>query len=300
MIFFTFKLIFISCLSLVFLLCFGYPSYKKFQQKDTVVTEEQISTDPMKPLMITIFPWEHYTYNGWKENHNHSGTLDELCNTPEEYEDIVKCIDEKTFKHDDVIEKYTEGEHPSENDVTNDTIWTEGLTTIFTGKSFSMKVKYADADDDAWRVYFKNDLNYTILIHDPDFYVFTIIPNIIPKIKLNFEDSRSQLIYIDATYHQKMDRPSRPCTSSKTYSFTRCVADFVSGRVGCSWMFDNLGSRDLPDCSTAAQIQKMQWEYYLLWRKKQKNLIKHTGCYPPCTYVEYKLAEMPEIANERV
>ena len=102
------KIVFILCLSVFFIKYFGYPSYMKFQQKETVITENQVEFDPEKPVMITIFAWRGWWGNGWKGNQV-GIRLREFCNTSADFATIMTCIHEKNYSHDDLIARYTKG-----------------------------------------------------------------------------------------------------------------------------------------------------------------------------------------------
>jgi hypothetical protein len=51
----TGKCVFISIFLGIFLGYFGYPSYVKYQNLDTVFTETRVGYDPHIPVGITIF-----------------------------------------------------------------------------------------------------------------------------------------------------------------------------------------------------------------------------------------------------
>ena len=286
-----FRIVFILCLSVFFIKYFRYPSYMKFKQKDTVFSENQVEYDPEKPLMITIFAWRGWWGNGWKENQG-GIWLREFCNTTTDFASIMTCIHEKTYLHtDDLIARYTKGQDATDlTDITNDTIWVEGITNIAAGKFYSIKTIYAGEDDNGLHIHLKTGQKFSVYIHDPNFYVLSINPDTVPNINFGIEDSRSQIIYIKAVYHQKMNKPNSPCVLSKSYNFTRCVADFVTRRVGCRLEFDSLSSEDIPACTKAEQLEEIEKEYVKIWNLKQSTLVKHTGCSPPCSYVEYKQA----------
>ena len=144
-----------------------------------------------------------------------------------------------------------------------------------------------------FRIHFKPGRNYSIFIHDPNYYIFTFNPETIPKIEIMIEDSRSAFIYVKAVYHHNMDRPEQHCIASESYSFSRCVADYVSKIAGCRYELDIFSSRYLPVCRTVEQILQIEQEYLKTWTMTQARLMNHTGCYPPCHYTQYQLASQP-------
>ena len=101
----TMKLVFIFCLFLIFLKYFGYPSYRRFHKKDTVFSENQVPVDNTRPLMVTICTWKYKPLEGWKEQNNGYTDFREICNSTDDYENMIGCITNKTFKNEDIIRR---------------------------------------------------------------------------------------------------------------------------------------------------------------------------------------------------
>ena len=258
-------------------------------------SEKKGPIDTSRPLRITVYAWTGILYNGWKNN---EGFLNytKMCPT-DDHKKMAECINEKTYKHDDMINSYTIGSYEEEKDVTNTTIWSEGITTSFPGRFLSIETVFADPEDFVFNIQFKPELKYSVMIHDPDFYVFTVNPSTVPGILLSLEDSLSQYVHINMVYNKMMNTPAYPCISSESYTFTRCVAAFVSARVGCRLELDSFSSEEFPICSSVEEILQIEAEYFKTWDMKQSSLIAHTGCHPPCSYEEYKLAKEPKKNN---
>ena len=165
----TCKFVVITSLSAVFLAFFGYPSYVKYLNQDTVFTESSVKFDPQKPVGITIFAWQTYKFYGWKDNKN---TFDLKCfgNESTDFHKVVQCINNGTFKHDDIIEEYMKVKTTIEKDITKDTIYTEDISFFFVGKAHSFNISFAEEDDLGFSIYFKPGYNYSIFIHDPHFF----------------------------------------------------------------------------------------------------------------------------------
>ena len=144
MFFIAIKLVFISCLFLIFLKYFGYPSYRRYHKKDTVFSENQVSVDHTKPLMVTIYAWKDKALEGWKELPNGYTNLREIYNSTDGHESLIECITNKTYKHEDIISRSTTGDSHfhfhEEIDVTNMTSWTQGITTFKLGMFHSLKI----------------------------------------------------------------------------------------------------------------------------------------------------------------
>ena len=103
----------------------------------------------------------------------------------------------------------------------------------------------------------------------------------------------SQYIWIKATYQNLMDKEDKRCNSLATYSFTKCIRQFVSDRVGCRSAWDPWS--DASNCTTAQQILDSNKIYVeeLDYFSKLENLVDKTGCLPPCRFAQYTLSAQP-------
>ena len=293
----TIRLVFISTLFLIFLLYFGCPSYRRFNKKDTVFSENQVSVDHARPVMITIFAWKGISFNGWKDQTVGYENLTGICNSTDEYDKMIECIINKTYEHEDIISKCTTGE--DDIDVKNKTTWIQGITKFSAGRFHSTKIYptifHNEKAEQEWQmnIYLKSNQNYTFVIHDPDFFPFTRTPDTIPNILINMDDSRSQQVIIRAVYTKKMNEAKYTCISDKSYSFTTCVANSVSAKVGCRLELDNLSSQEFPECTRVGEIIEIAGIYERLSAMMESVLVNYTGCSLPCTYVEYRLIKEP-------
>ena len=270
----TCKFVVIASLAAVFLTFFGHPSYVKFLNQDTVFTETQVKFDPRKPVGITIFAWKKYVFHGWKDNY----TFKEHCNETTDFDRVVQCINNGTFKHDDIIDKYTKHKINNKTDVTKNTPYTEDIPNMTVGKSYSINISFAEEDDYGFIIGLKPGYNYSVFIHDPQFYILTLNPGTIPHILLYVDDKKSRSIYFTTTYQKMMDKPKKRCESSEIYSFTACVKNSISRMIGCRLEWDVWSSRNIPICTNFEQLERFNKEYTNLWRQHQPYIVKNTGC----------------------
>ena len=61
------KQFFTVILAVLFFLYFGYPSYTRFMDGDTLITEEKVRFNPIKPPAITVVAWITELMKGWKD-----------------------------------------------------------------------------------------------------------------------------------------------------------------------------------------------------------------------------------------
>ena len=203
----TGKAVFISILAGIFLGYFVYPSYVKYQKHDTVFTDSRVNFDPQKPVGITIFAWQKTLLNGWKNNENVVMSLKNLCNESNDYKRVVQCINNRTYTHNDIIEKYTKGLN-GEFDMTQETIYVEDISVLLSGKSYSININFEEEDGYLFNIHFNPGQNYSIFIHDPNFYVLAANPKIFPRTFFIMGGGQTNIIYLETTYHSMMDKPN--------------------------------------------------------------------------------------------
>ena len=56
--------------------------------------------------------------------------------------------------------------------------------------------------------------NYSIIIHDSNYYLFATNQATIPHILLTMDDNKSQIIIVKVIHHRRMNMPDRPCEFS--------------------------------------------------------------------------------------
>ena len=265
---------------------FGYPALIQYLLKETVLTQSKVPYDPEKPPAITIFPWNKISDIG-RKTYNHSTLamgLTGLCNTSDDFQTVIDCIKEKTFEHREVVVKadnYVNDEHinlPS-------SFWATEFTNVDLGRYFTLLGKSQIGNYFNVSIQLNVMLNYTIYIHDPDFFVFSINPDTVPSVRLTMEDSLAQYVYIKATNYDLMDRNGQHCDHSSSYSFTGCLRSSISKKVACRMKWDVWSSKKIPLCTTVKQLLKLEKEYLYFWNLNQEQVIKRTGCPLPCNRV---------------
>ena len=116
-------------------------------------------------------------------------------------------------------------------------------------------------DSTKFALSFKKSQNYSIFIHDSNYFMFTHNPDTVPRIRLTMDPSMDQLVYIKPIYHQMINKPEHRCESSESYSFTACIKNSISRMVGCRLEWDSWSSRDIPLCTRVEQLLKFETEY---------------------------------------
>ena len=104
-----------------------------------------------------------------------------------------------------------------------------------------------------------SNLIYDITVNDPNFYLITLNPAVIPGFQLRKqitqESKQFDITFISVTQHIKLNRPGKPCNDSKEYSFSICVKESVSRTIGCRVEWDMDSDLSWPLCNSMEQIR---------------------------------------------
>ena len=225
--------------------------------------------------------------------------LKQSCDTSLDFNTVQNCINEKTFKFSEVLENARSGDE-TERNITNTTLWSEDLSNFDLGKAYTLNNSFEiGIDSRQLRIDLKKGQNYTIFIHDPKYFMFTENPNTIPQIRVIIDDSKSKFFYINAIYHQFLNKPDHPCESSESYSFTACIKNSLSRRIGCRLPWDEWTSKIIPVCGNVDQLLQYDKVYEDIDTWGPESISEFSGCHPPCNYTEYILASAPYGVNQQ-
>lgn len=90
--------------------------------------------------------------------------------------------------------------------------------------------------------------------------------------------------------HERLNKPSNPCESSREYDFAECVEKSIITKVGCQPPWRRYTVEGVPLCDNmsllmnygAANLERM----YLM---DTIELVEDTKCVLPCSFMEYKV-----------
>ena len=129
------KVIFISILATFFLKYFGYPSLVKYYAQQTIMIEENVKFKTNDPPAITIATMQLNIEHGWKDDsdlYDIDMIVETFCNKSENIND---CINDKTFKLSEVVEKAQNGYDSSD-------FWSEDISNFYYGKTYTLSKPY--------------------------------------------------------------------------------------------------------------------------------------------------------------
>ena len=98
---------------------------------------------------------------------------------------------------------------------------------------FNMSTNYGES----YTILLNSDHPETSLVlHDPDFFFTTTNPATVPKYVKQGSNSSAfyYQIYIEVTEVQLLNLPNHPCEESQTYSYNKCVRNYVNK---VRWLF---------------------------------------------------------------
>ena len=69
-----------------------------------------------------------------------------------------------------------------------------------------------------------------LVLHDPDFFITSTNPATVPRYVIQGHQERPYYyqIYIEVTEVQLLNLPNHPCEESNTYSYNKCVRNYVN------------------------------------------------------------------------
>ena len=288
------KHVFILILAMIFMLFFGHPALVSYQSNDTIFIEKKVKFKAEDVPAITIAAARQNTKqsHGWRGN---SEALKDMigvfCNTSTGFNETLNCINKQTF---DLFE-CVENETYLNSTLTGPEFWNTELFNFYWGKVFTMQRAYLGTNwETSLKLCLNSSLAYSIWIHDKDFFIPTINKDVIPHYLLRIEQQEYIWLLIRPIIYNMMDKPDQRCEPSRSYSFTGCVKNSVSRRVGCRMEWDSWSSEEIPVCSTRMQILQFEEEFYRISETFERSeVVRYTSCLRPCHFTKYELAAEP-------
>ena len=206
---------------------FGYPSVEKFISKKTYMAKTSKFLDKVPSPAITLT-------TDWKIGVDWDGEGKATTPCLEKYskaQEVWDCFKNNSFRLDEIIKK----EHQVGKwklDLTE--IWSSVYKTREGSFNWSTEPKIS-----SYQIEFhsKNpsisyDMSHTlsVILYDPDYFLINRNPLTIPAMRrpAGFYPPYEYLLYIQVTEVKMLNLPLSPCEESPTYSFTKCIKNFVT------------------------------------------------------------------------
>ena len=177
-------------------------------------------------------------------------------------------------------------------------LWTKDMTATFSGRYFTLRLSRTitrkESDAILFRVDTTSSLIYTFFVHDENFFLMNINPFSLPgkrwQLNGNILNASGYSHDLTLTRHNRLNLEKRPCEEDLAYSFTVCVKEKLSAKVGCRLPWDKW-SRDRAECTNKTQFEKFELFYLGLINADADFISNITGCKMPCHYKVYKFVE---------
>ena len=289
------KLVFISILAIIFVMFFGLPSLRIYRTNNTLISEKKVKFMERDVPAITIAAAEKNSGenapHGWREDLKENGLRDmtgQFCNKSLDFNETIKCMDEKTFSLSEVVEDVTS----LETSLMGEEFWRSDFFNFYFGKVFTLHSLYHLGTDweNSLLLHLNPSMSYYVWIHDKDFFLTSINQDVIPHYFLRMDHKDIVFLVIRPVNYHMMDKDDQRCNPSESYSFTRCVKNSVSKQIGCRLPWDQWSSGDIDICSTKNQIRQFEEKFYNIneiW--EQSEIVNYTGCLIPCHYTSMRL-----------
>ena len=83
---------------------------------------------------------------------------------------------------------------------------------------------------------------------------------------------------------------------NQDYSFSKCVKNSVTNKIGCKLDFGRKMSKEEEEgigkkCTALGRVRKYEETYLEMFRKTKTNLLKRIGCLTPCQFMDYAIVD---------
>ena len=215
------RLLFQLVLFAIFLYFFGMPAVEEYMRKEVMVveTEKDMGGIPIPAITIAV------------PDQLEEDVFDR-CNMS-----LDKCIMARTPNASNLIESVQLGyERRMFVNLTKEML-TEDFSQIWAGRYFTLNLPISigpDDDEDQLFIVLYPQFIYQILVHDPEFFIFTDNPTAIPQMNKYFDAQNTNSHYyrlVLTEMHELDIHQSDPCNPNYDYSFSECVKNSVSMQV---------------------------------------------------------------------
>ena len=195
--------------------------------KKTYIAKSSKSLDKVPSPAITLT-------TDWKIGVDYNGTGKATSTCLQKYSkvnDVWDCFKNNSFGLGEIIEK--------ENQVGE---WkldlTETWSSVYKTREGSFNWS-SNPKESSYEITFHSNnpsISYSmsdtlsVILHDPNYFMINRNPLTIPDLKrpAGFYPPYHYLVYVQVTEVKMLNLPQSPCEESTTYSFTKCIKNFVT------------------------------------------------------------------------
>ena len=250
---------------------FGLPSLRRFFDMKVVVTSADEDQKNFPSPSVTVCPRNPLSSQGFPKYlaglNPDDSTLGNICMGKD---DIANCIENNTFDLESTVALYSDKSHFSMGTSEPSNLWTPDFTIVQVGMCYTLNG--LNITTFPFLEFNKNN-TYSILLHDPNLFHITF-NFLMPTTRISIEKLEADYWQFNFVQHRKLNRPSAPCNTSPSYSFTACVKAALSGAVGCRLPWDGWTHPSLPICNSIDQyrwLRPYMLAFYLKLKVNTKN-----------------------------
>ena len=186
--------------------------------KETIVTKSRLDfQESLKPA-ITI--WKEYDLESMLKTTERCGEA-----FISEYTKMLQCVENSTASLNDTVLDVTVVDSNNKEQMDMKDLWRTRFGIAMEGRRYTMKQSYPLSDEFYTRIVLPDDGNFTILIHDPHYFVdytekLKEFPNPFP---IKLREEQKSTINLDITHEIHLSKQNNQCNMDKSYSFIECT-----------------------------------------------------------------------------
>ena len=227
---------------------FGLPSLRRFLDRKVVVTSSDEDQDNFPSPSVTVCARKPISAEGFPKDladlNPDDSAIGQICMGKEGAE-IATCIEKNTFDLESTVAlKYDK----------SNTSWVPDFTLSQVGMCYTLNgVNLTTLPS----LEFNTNNKYGVLIHDPNLYHITY-NFLMPITRISIEKQEADYWQFNVVQHRNLDRPTKPCNPSPSYSFTACIKASLSGTIGCRLPWDAWTDSSLEICQRLDQYRWLE------------------------------------------
>ena len=206
----------------IFLYFFGFPAVARFAKKKVMVVETTTDNRGIPSPAITIA-----AINQIKDD----SCFDKGAS-------IEDCLERDTFNRSETVRRVIIGwKRKKEINLTQENL-REDFTLNYAGRYFTLDLPMKiGPDDNVDQIFLElnTNLTYTVLIHDPEYFLYNENPIALPTTTRRFTAkdrmSNSWLNRLELAEVNQLNLPSSPCIEDPSYNFQACLRRSIAEKV---------------------------------------------------------------------
>ena len=252
------KLVVQSVLLILLVNFFGLDSWRRFHAKKAVMTSSEQDEGRVPAPAVTVCAFDPETNSAFINDHPgvdefSQEIIGHVCPNMTG-DDIVKCVEEKTYNLTTTVKAVTKG---IQDNSSLPGRWYPELSMTGAGLCHTLETNLTlgtNFSTESLRIILNGNLSYYVIIHDPNYILLNMNPGLPMKL-LNIDESKMTMHQLIVVRHENLDVPSKPCNPDPSYRFTGCIKEVFSREVGCRLHWDRWTGQATPVCHRLDQYR---------------------------------------------